>query len=225
MNKIESNQSQISDLLYFCIQFRTHNLSPLLSPNCPMTPMPLVDYVELRDLESQLTDIECRDFLIAITSSNHQLIKEALFNYLNQERDSPVIASATKQCIEIVSNTMLSRASTPKSIIEEANLDALPQGELSHICVDSNRKGVNRSQSGARCFEGSHLEFVSHRENKSRDPCQNAIDKWVSDNSGDPKKRTSGAIFLSDVAADLGVDAVGECPQSHTIHLASVTTG
>lgn len=82
------------------------------------------------------------------------------------------------------------------------------EGEMSHICVDPNRKKGARS---ARCFEGSHLEFETHKENKSRDPCHNAIDKWVSNNRNNSDAVTTGTIYLSNVAADLGVDEVGLC--------------
>ena len=74
------------------------------------------------------------------------------------------------------------------------------EGEISHICLDPNRNGVNRRQTGARCFEGSHLEFCSHAHNKSRDPCHDLIDKWVANNRSNPKVRTTGIICISDLA-------------------------
>ena len=81
--------------------------------------------------------------------------------------------------------------------------------ELCHDCVDPNPKHVSRKD-GAHCFEGTHFNLHSHRYNRGQAVCHKIINDFQIDNRNNPRIRTTGTIYVSDVT-DLDSDVDHEC--------------
>ena len=166
MKQIYMDPSQISDSFYFYFLF-LNEISPNLNPP-----------VSLCDLESQLTETESKVFLMEVISTNYQIMREALLNYLNQNQDSKDIGNATKQCKDIALDTLQSRAIILKHNTKKTKLDTLPQEVIGTIASFLSQRTYSKF---SRCNRSIYLDCNAPstlREIIS--PWLEAQDRWLS---------------------------------------------
>ena len=82
-------------------------------------------------------------------------------------------------------------------------LDENSQSEIRHRCVDPNPKKKHRKN---LCFEETHLGLGPHENNIEDKSCHRVIRNFQSKYSNNPKYRTLGTIYVSDVPVECRED-------------------
>ncbi len=81
--------------------------------------------------------------------------------------------------------------------------------ELCHRCVGPNPQDVDRQESGALCFEATHLDLRSHADNKGQEKCHEVINDFQIAHRNNSDIKTRGTIYVADVTRlDPDVDHV-----------------
>ena len=72
--------------------------------------------------------------------------------------------------------------------------------EVCHRCLLPNPQGKSLRNTGASCFVATHLVLRPHDKNVEMNKCHRTIRDFQDDNKNDKSVRTTGTLYVSDVA-------------------------